>query len=238
MENIFKVYDVFDTKVKLNSQVIVNNIGFEIPSNYYFEKDNTDLSKNKFQLCNNHNHQIELKYDLLNENEVSDKLKQYKSFTINSFQNYRNQRIYEFFDADKIVVIGYDGKIFFEIKSNVEKHSQEYFELYYIAFSFSEIDEYNYDNYIFQKNNYIILKNGKYLYDNYDINIVYKQPYEYLKKLNIISFNNYINKNEKYRYELENNYLKNDYGNIVEKIEHYKNVAENDKELLDVIEEN
>ena len=37
MENVFKIYDVFDNNNKLNSQVIFNSIGFEIPTNYYFE---------------------------------------------------------------------------------------------------------------------------------------------------------------------------------------------------------
>ena len=42
MENVFKIYDVFDNNNKLNSQVIFNSIGFEIPTNYYFEKKSKD----------------------------------------------------------------------------------------------------------------------------------------------------------------------------------------------------
>lgn len=238
MGNIFKVYDVFSNKNKLNSQVIFNNIGFEIPNNYYFEKNATNIEENSFQLIGNSNYKIDLKCMFLNEYEFNDKIKKYSNTIINSFQNYRNQKIYEMINDEIISIFGYDGKVFFELKSNAIKYSQEYFELYYIAFSFSEIENYDYDNSFFQKNNYCILKNGKYVYDNYNENLIYKNPYEYLKKINTINFNEYINKNNKYDYKLKNDYIKNEYNNIVEKIEHYKSIVDNDKELLDVIEEN
>lgn len=238
MGNIFKVYDVFSNKNKLNSQVIFNNIGFEIPNNYYFEKSATNIEENTFQLISSSDYKIDLKCVILNEDEFNDELKKYSNSIINNFQNYRNQKIYEIVSDEIIKIFGYDGKVFFELNSNVKKYSQEYFELYYIAFSFSEIENFNYDNNLFQKNNYCILKNGKYVYDNYKINLIYENPYEYLKKLNTINFNEYINKNYKYDYKLKNDYIKNDYSNIVEKIEHYKSMVENDKELLDIIEEN
>ncbi len=238
MGNIFKVYDVFSDKNKLNSQVIFNNIGFEIPKNYYFEKSATNIEENSFQLIVNSNYKVDLKCMILNEDEFNDKLKKYSNTIINSFQNYRNQKIYEVINDEIIRIFGYDGKVFFELNSNAIKYSQEYFELYYIAFSFSEIENSDYDNNFFQKNNYCILKNGKYIYDNYNDNLIYKNPYEYLKKINTINFNEYINKNNKYDYKLKNDYIKNEYNNIVEKIEHYKSIVENDKKLLDVIEEN
>jgi len=238
MGNVFKVYDVFSNENKLNSQVIFNNIGFEIPNNYYFEKSATNIEENTFQLVGNYNYKIDLKCMILNEDKFNDKLKKYSNTIINSFQNYRNQKIYEIINDEMIKIFGYDGKVFFELNSNVIKYSQEYFELYYIAFSFSEIENLDYDNNLFQKNNYCILKNGKYIYDNYKINLIYESPYEYLKKLNTLNFNEYINKNYKYDDKLKNEYIKNDYGNIVEKIEHYKGIVENDKELLDIIEEN
>ena len=238
MGNIFKVYDVFSDKNKLNSQVIFNNIGFEIPNNYYFEKSATNIEENSFLLIGDFNYKIDLKCMILNEDQFNEKLKKYSNTIINSFQNYRNQKIYEVINDEIISIFGYDGKVFFELNSNSIKYSQEYFELYYIAFSFSEIENYDYDNNFFQKNNYCILKNGKYVYDNYNENLIYKNPYEYLKKINTINFNEYINKNNKYDYQLKNDYIKNEYNNIVEKIEHYKSIVENDKELLDVIEEN
>ena len=238
MGNIFKVYDVFSDKNKLNSQVIFNNIGFEIPNNYYFEKSATNIEENTFQLISSSDYKIDLKCVILNEDEFNDELKKYSNSIINNFQNYRNQKIYEIVSDEVIKIFGYDGKVFFELNSNVKKYSQEYFELYYIAFSFSEIENFNYDNNLFQKNNYCILKNGKYVYDNYKINLICENPYEYLKKLNTINFNEYINKNYKYDYKLKNDYIKNDYSNIVEKIEHYKGIVENDEELLDIIEEN
>lgn len=238
MGNIFKVYDVFSNESKLNSQVIFNNIGFEIPNNYYFEKNATNIEENTFQLISSSDYKIDLKCMILNEDEFNDKLKKYSNTIINSFQNYRNQKIYEIINDEMIKMFGYDGKVFFELNSNVIKYSQEYFELYYIAFSFSEIENFEYDNNLFQKNNYCILKNGKHIYDNYMINLIYENPYEYLKKLNTINFNEYINKNYKYDYKLKNDYIRNDYGNIVEKIEHYKGIVEKDKELLDIIEEN
>lgn len=238
MGNIFKVYDVFSNESKLNSQVIFNNIGFEIPNNYYFEKNATNIEENTFQLISSSDYKIDLKCMILNEDEFNDKLKKYSNTIINSFQNYRNQKIYEIINDEMIKMFGYDGKVFFELNSNVIKYSQEYFELYYIAFSFSEIENFEYDNNLFQKNNYCILKNGKHIYDNYMINLIYENPYEYLKKLNTINFNEYINKNYKYDYKLKNDYIKNDYSKIVEKIEHYKGIVEKDKELLDIIEEN
>lgn len=238
MENVFKIYDVFDNNNKLNSQVIFNSIGFEIPTNYYFEKKSTNLELNKFQLINDCNHKINLECYILNESEFNDRLKKYSNQAMCNFQNYRSQKIYEIIDNEKIKIIGYDGKIFFKLDSNVKKYSQEYFELYYVAFSLSEIENNNYDNNTYQKNNYCILKNGKYVYDKYNIDIVYEKPYECLKKLNTINFNNYINKNEKYEYELDNNYVKNNYRSIFEKIENYKKSVESNEELLDIVNEN
>ena len=66
-ENIL-LYDVFDdNKNVLNSQVILDNyIGFEIPKNYYFNKESTDL-KNHILHIKSDKDFIRLYYEKCNE---------------------------------------------------------------------------------------------------------------------------------------------------------------------------
>ena len=237
MESTLKVYDVFDNKNNLNSQVLLNDIGFEIPSNYYFDNNTVNIHENKFQLINDKN-RINLKCGVFNKDDFDKVLTKYNNFIVNDFQNYRNQKIYEIISNQTIKVLGHDDNVFFELSSDIKRYTQEYFELYYIAFSFCKIEDNEYDNITFQKNNYCILKNGKYIYDKYDINLIYEKPNECVKTLNSISFNNYISNNDKYDSKLKNNYIKNDFDYIVEKIEKFKNIKDDDNFPLDILEEN
>lgn len=237
MESTLKVYDIFNNKNKLNSQVLLNDIGFEIPSNYYFDNNTVNIHENNFQLVNDKN-KINLKCGIFNKDDFDKVLTKYNNFIVSDFQNYRNQKIYEIISNQTIKVFGHDDNVFFELSSDIKRYTQEYFELYYIAFSFCKIEDNEYDNIIFQKNNYCILKNCKYIYDKYGVNLIYEKPYECVKTLNIISFNNYISNNDKYDSKLKNNYIKNDFDYIVEKIEKFKNIKVDDNIPLDILEEN
>lgn len=237
MESTLKVYDVFNNKNKLNSQVLLNDIGFEIPSNYYFDNNTVNIHENNFQLVNDKN-KINLKCGIFNKDDFDKVLSKYNNFIVSDFQNYRNQKIYEIISNQTIKVFGHDDNVFFELSSDIKRYTQEYFELYYIAFSFCKITDNEYDNITFQKNNYCILKNCKYIYDKYGVNLIYEKPYECVKTLDIISFNNYISNNDKYDSKLKNNYIKNDFDYIVEKIEEFKNIKVDDNIPLDILEEN
>ena len=71
------LYDVFDdNKDVLNSQVILdNNIGFEIPKNYYFNKESTDL-KNHILHIKSDKDFIRLYYEKCNEYSYKEKIEE------------------------------------------------------------------------------------------------------------------------------------------------------------------
>ena len=67
-ENI-SVYDILDENSNaLNSQVLTDNVCFEIPSDYYFNKEETSLAKHKFCIMGDNNC-INLCYENCDEKE-------------------------------------------------------------------------------------------------------------------------------------------------------------------------
>lgn len=235
MNNLLRVFDIVDNKIRLNSQVIFNNIGFEIPINYHFNKENTKIEENQFQIIDDFNFKINLKFFIYKKDELNIIIENHKDKNV--FKNYREQKIYEIIENDTIKIVGYDDNIFFEVSAQCKKNSQKYYDMYYIAFSFKKIEG-EYDNQYLQKNNYCILKNGKFIYENMDVNLIYENPYEYLNKIHKINFNDYLVKNKKYFNELTNYYIKDDFNNVVSKIEKYKtNIINDEDEMMDIIEE-
>lgn len=239
-ENIL-LYDVFDNKNVLNSQVILNkSIGFEIPSDCYFDKNATNFDKHIFQLIN-HDNNINIHFDIYNENSYKEKIdkirNQYK--ITEEFVNYRGQKIIEYENESGINIIVNDDKNILSINSKCNKYSFEYYVLYYIAFSFDSNCDDNYENSYYQKNSYCILKNAKHLYDEYNVNLIKHNPFETLKILNNENFCKYLINNSDYDDEINNYYLMKDNAskNIVNRIKNYKNDEFDDPSLMDLIEE-
>ena len=142
--------------------------------------------------------------------------------------NYRCQKIYEYKENEYIRIIAYIDNIFCDLYCRCKKYTQEYYDLCYIAFSFCKLSNSIYDDLFIQKNNYCILKNGKYIFDSYSINLNFKNPYRFLTKLNDIQFKEYLTKNKKINQGLSNPYLDNGFEKIFNKIENYKNSNIND----------
>ena len=125
------------------------------------------------------------------------------------------------------------------VNSNCSKYSNEYYELYYIAFSFDSDCNDNYDNSYYQKNSYCIIENAKHLYDEYKVNLIKHNPSETLSILNNESFCNYLSNTSNYDNELNNYYVLKDkvFSGIVNKITNYNNEEFDDPSLMDLIEE-
>ena len=236
------LYDVFDdNKNVLNSQVVLdNNIGFEIPSNCYFDKNTTILKDHILKLKNNDN-DINIYFNKYDEKIYNDKIAEIKrKYNITEdFTNYRGQKIIEYEDELGINVLAYDGINMVVVNSNCSKYSNEYYELYYIAFSFDSDCNDNYDNSYYQKNSYCIIENAKHLYDEYKVNLIKHNPSETLSILNNESFCNYLSNTSNYDNELNNYYVLKDkvFSNIVNKITNYNNEEFDDPSLMDLIEE-
>ena len=100
MEEKILLYDVLDDDGNiLNSQVILENkIGFEIPKNYFFNRENTDLKSNILQIKNNNNNYINISYVKSDEKDYKEKKQiiKEKYKIIEDFINYRGQKIIEF----------------------------------------------------------------------------------------------------------------------------------------------
>lgn len=240
-ENIL-LYDVFDdNKNVLNSQVILDNyIGFEIPKNYYFNKESTDL-KNHILHIKSDKDFIRLYYEKCNEYSYKEKIEEIerKYKTTEDFINYRGQRIIEYENETGINVISYDGAYVLILNSKCKKYSYEYYILYFIVFSFDSDCPESYDNSYYQKNSYCILKNGKYVYDKYKINLIKYNPSESLDIINTESFCKFISDNIEYDEKLDNYYVEKTKinQNIVNRINNYHNNENDDPSLMDLIEE-
>ena len=228
MENIFKVYDVYENNYKLNSQVIFNNIGFEIPDNYYFDKNETNFAENRFKILNENYNAIYINCGITDENNFKIAVERLNNPKYEFYINYRCQKIYEYKENEYIRIIAYIDNIFCDLYCRCKKYTQEYYDLCYIAFSFCKLSNSIYDDLFIQKNNYCILKNGKYIFDSYSINLNFKNPYRFLTKLNDVQFKEYLTKNKKIDQGLSNPYLDNGFEKIFNKIENYKNSNIND----------
>lgn len=236
------LYDVYDdNKNVIKSQVILdNNIGFEIPKDYYFKKETTNLSERKLHILND-KHFIRLYYEMCDEksfkqqvDEIHEKYKITEDFT-----NYRGQRIIEYENETGINILSFDGTILLIINSKCHKYSNEYYILYFIAFSFDSKCQDNYDNVYYQKNNYCILINAKYIYDNYEINLIKHNPSESLSIIDKENFCKYIKGVDDYDAEIDNYYMSKDktLKNIINKIKNYKNNEIDEPSLMELAEE-
>lgn len=204
------VMDVYDDNENiLNSQVIINdNIKFEIPKNYFFVQEKTDSELMILLLSDGFS---QLNINILDNNknydEIYNEINKFYKIT-DAFTNYRGQKIIEFFNNNICYLIIYNKEKITKLECKCEKYSVIYYELYFIAFSFNSSILDNSNDYYCLKNNYIILKNGKYLYEKYNINILKKKPYEELEKVSNMEFTNYITNNEEFSSEIKNYYLK------------------------------
>lgn len=236
---VMDVYD--DTENILSSQVTINNnIGFEIPKNYFFIKEKTDSELMNFVLSDGYN---QININILDSNKKYDDIyneinKHYK--ITESFINYRGQKIIEFFANSICCLLIFDKEKIMKLECNCKKYSSIYYQVYFIAFSFKNLINDNLNEYYYQKNNYIILKNGKCLYEEYDIDILKKNPYEELEMVNNIEFINYITNNKDINRGIKNYYLKSYclFYEVKSKIDNYlknNNVFEdcNEIDLLD-----
>lgn len=242
MNNNLILYDLVEKGNVLNSQAILNDISiaFEIPSNYYFDKSHTNIQEHYFRVIG-YNSFVDIR--ILKKNKETykkDLLELYKKFVFNEeLANYRNHKVVEFEHDDTIYVIIYDGIYEYDLKSKCQRYSKEYFELYFIAYSFDNCNDNNYQNDRVQQNNYCILKNGYHVYDKYNINLIKENPQDTLRKLNQKSFTKYLKNNNKYDLELNNEYFKkyNEWKKVYEilsNIQIHSNTSNED--FCDVIE--
>lgn len=236
------LYDVYDdNKNVINSQVILdNNIGFEIPNDYYFKKETTNLSERILHILND-KHFIRLYYEMCDEKSFKQQIEkiQEKYKITEDFTNYRGQKIIEYENETGINIMSFDGTNLLLVNSKCHKYSDEYYVLYFIVFSFDSNCQNNYDNVYYQKNNYCILKNAKYIYDNYGINLIKHNPFESLEVIDKENFCKYINGIVNYDEEIDNYYMSSDktLKSIVYKIENYKSNEMDDSSFMDLVEE-
>ena len=248
MNRKIKLYDVVDNNnIIINSQVIVdNNIGFEIPRQYYFVNDTTD--NNTFHITNDKT-DINISFELFDENIIKGKLESIRNNLIKvesktkiteNFNNYRNQKIMEYEENNCINVIGYDEHIIISANSKCKKYSYEYFDLYYIVFSFIYGCNGEYDNLSYQKNNYCILKNGKYIYETNEINILKTNPIDLLISISNKNFCQSICENKEYDKNIDYYYIPKAemFRKIVKRIENIIISEDNDNpDCMDLIVE-
>ncbi len=243
MNNNIVLLDILDEKQNtLNSQAIINSeIIFEMPRDYYFDQNATNIEDHILQIKNSNNINIKLCYESCNEKDYNKKITKIKNQNkINEdFINYREQQVVEYVDTAGINITCYDGKFLLIVSSKCDKYSNEYYILYYISFSLDRYQE-NYDNKYYQKNNYCILSNAKYVYDKYKINLIKNNPFEKLVSININAFSNYISGVCSFDWNNSNYYVSKevDFKNIVEKIDNYKSInLDDDLVLVDMLEE-
>ena len=237
MDKKILIYDVLDQNDKmLNSQVILdNNIGFEIPSDYFFDKDKTNLNKNKLVILNKNNN-IVMEFKICNEDNYKNEINEIrKNYDIGEdFINYREQKILEYVDKDYMNILGFDGKVLVSLKSKCKKYSSLYYEMYFILYSFDSKCNLQYDNFYYQKNNFCILKNGYYIYNKFKLNLLKENVYDYLNKLNEKYFCDYLLKNKEFDKNIDNYYLPSTYRDIMSKVDGYK--LSDDLSLRDEVE--
>lgn len=238
------LYDVYDdNKNVLKSQVILDNhIGFEIPKNYFFNKSSTILKNRILYIMNKIDH-IKLYYEICDEETYSKKIAEViERYEVNEhFINYRGQKIVEYENETGINIICYDGTVILILNSKCKKYSKEYYILYFIAFSFDSDCQTTYTNFYYQKNNFCILKNAKYIYENYKINLIKYNPSELLSIINRKNFCRYISKGSTFDYNISNYYVPGNklYKEIVDKIEKYNTDLniDDDSSVMDLVEE-
>lgn len=240
MEETLSLYDVLDDdRNVLNSQAIIGNICFEIPKSYFFNKDTTSLEKHILHLKNSSNF-VRIYYEHCDENNYKIKIEDIRNkYNITEeFSNYRGQNVIEYESETGINVIGYDGNIVIIINCKCKKYSKEYFDLYFILYSFDTVSNGTYNNSYYQKNNYCVLKNGSYLYQKYNLNLLKTNPSEFVSEFVIEMFCKYINGVCDYDSNIKNYYVKKDvvFQNIVNKIKMY-NVSDDDPSFMDIIDE-
>ena len=242
MEEGIWLYDIYDDSKKIiNSQVILNNnIGFEIPKDYFFAKNHTNLKERILRLDNG-KRTIKLYYEKCYEKDYNKKIEELKGkYKITEdFTNYRNQKIIEYETETGINIICYDGSIVLMLNSRCQKYSNDYYVLYFIAYSFDSNCGTLYENYYYQKNSYCILKNAYHIYKKYKINLIKYNPSEILAIINRKNFCKYISNISDFDYEIDNHYMAKDivFEDIVNKIEKYNNLDFNDNpSFIDLIE--
>ena len=231
--------DIFDeNKNILNSQVILNNvIGFEIPKDYFFNKEFTNLNE-RLLLLSNMNNEIKLYYEMCSIDNYNNKIEEIKKkYTITEeYSNYRGQKIIEYESETGINVISFDGEYVNIANSKCKKYSREYYSLYYIVFSFDSKCNGNYDNLYYQKNNYCILINGFHIFKKYGKNILKFNPNELIKTVTNNSFCEYLTSNHYFDEQLNNYYMPAKVFNIVvNKIDNYVNEELDDPNMMDLV---
>ena len=241
MDENISVYDVLDeNKTILNSQVLIGNVGFEIPSDYYFNHEFTSIKDHIFHLVSKNDY-IRIHYEKCNEEnynlEISN-IKERNNIT-EDFTNYRGQKIIEYENETGINLISYDNCYVTILNYKCKKYSNQYYTLYYILFSFVFNISIEYDNVYYQKNNYCIMKNGCYLYEKYNKNIIKYNPADLLNKYDKIAFCDYLNGNIIFDTNFENYYTveDNEFIKIFNKINSYVNFEDDNPDLMEVIEE-
>lgn len=239
-ENIL-MYDVLnENNEAINSQVIINNMGFEIPNDYYFIENLTRLNDKILYLTDGDN-TIQMYYEKCSNQNYENKTKEIKenSLILETFDNYRGQKIIEYESDKKINIMGYDGDYTVVLSSDCKRYSRDYYTLYYILFSCDSRCSKNYDNLYYQKNNLSILINGKHVYDRYQKNIIKYVPEKILSSLINKSYCNYLESNKEFDENLSNYYIKNDIGmkNVIKKIESYFDSNNDDISMRDLIKE-
>lgn len=241
MSETILMYDVLNENSEtINSQVIINNMGFEIPNDYYFIENLTRLNDKILYLTDGKN-VIQMYYEKCNNQNYENKVKEIKesNLILETFDNYRGQKIIEYECEKKINIMGYDGDYIIVINSDCKRYSRDYYTLYYILFSCDSRCEENYDNLYYQKNNLSILVNGKHVYDRYQKNIIKYVPEKILLSLINKSYCNYLESNKEFDENLSNYYIKNDIGmkKVIKKIESYFDSNNDDISMRDLIEE-
>ena len=129
MNESISVYDVLDENNNiLNSQVLIDNIGFEIPSDYYFNKEATSTREHILHIMNENNY-IRLYYEKCDENnyklEISNIRKKHK--ITEEFINYRGQKIIEYENETGINIISFDNTYVVVLNSKCKKYSTQYY---------------------------------------------------------------------------------------------------------------